>query len=52
MIENRESCNLTGVSLMVRSKAGLFNCRVAAYLNLVLNLTTRSASRGLKEEEV
>ena len=31
MIENWEFCNSTGVTRMIGFKAGLFNCRVAAY---------------------
>jgi hypothetical protein len=33
MIENWELCNSTGVRTMIGFKAGLVNCRVAAYLN-------------------
>jgi len=36
MIENWEFCNSTGVTRMIGFKAGLFNCRVAAYLNKAL----------------
>jgi len=33
MIENWGFCNSTGVTRMIGFKAGLFTCRVAAYLN-------------------
>jgi len=36
MIENYEFCNSTGVTRIIGFKAGLVNCRVAAYLNLGL----------------
>jgi hypothetical protein len=44
MIENWELCNSTGVRTMIGFKAGLVNCRVAAYLNNGMQLTGLAAS--------
>jgi len=44
MVENWEFCNSTGVTRMIGFKAGLFNCRVAAYLNKANQPTHKPAA--------
>jgi hypothetical protein len=42
MIENWEFCNLLGIFRKIAFKVGLFNCRVAAYLNNLLHGSAKS----------
>ena len=46
MIENWGFCNLTGLTRMIGFKAGLFNCRVAAYLNQAMECFRRANIGG------
>jgi hypothetical protein len=58
MIENWEFCNLLGIFRKIAFKVGLFNCRVAAYLNhglerdVTLPLHTLSSSWALGTNEL